>query len=387
MRPDLGEHELSYLVDVRRELRGVPVRQRRPLLDQAGEHLSERPPAGSDGELTDALGMPDEYAAVLRTEAGLPARFTAWQRLRWQRRWSLIGEAVILLVAIIGMGAAWTWFTAVPEIRDVCASPLAVVETSNVAGPTREFIISADPRHRVGIEVCPFSDDHGVEIDRIRIPILNLSPIQPVGFEFDDSAGRLDPSSGIAGGLPPFRPAEFPWGAAVMAWFEVRECDSLVADTGNDRVTIDHMEVGYRYHGRHRNARVDLGFLVSFRRRPCTDDSPDGLSFADALPQSFGSEFMSPNDSFGPLDLSPENIGRDLCRYLRGIPGYEAGQLTIPGALEPLENRAVFDLGPRANKLAEVLIDTSLRLLCPEFADRRDELVAMIDPALVAPEA
>ncbi len=48
----------------------------------------------------------------------------------------------------------------------------------------------------------------------------------------------------------------------------------------------------------------------------------------------------------------------------------------VPGAAEPLGRRGVFNLGDE--ELSAILIDASLEGICPEFADRRDELVALV---------
>jgi len=109
MTPRMGEHERAYLAEIRRHLWNVPSMDRRPLLEQAADHLAERPPAESERGLAEALGKPGEYAATLRREAGLPTRFSRWQRLRGQQRRILLAEMTAIATLVIGSIGAWVW--------------------------------------------------------------------------------------------------------------------------------------------------------------------------------------------------------------------------------------------------------------------------------------
>jgi hypothetical protein len=85
----------EYLAAVERFLDDLPDHERRDLLEDLEEHLSEVA-AEDEGSLVDRLGPPDAYAAELRASAGLPeyvatAEISASERLRRSLRTSPLG--------------------------------------------------------------------------------------------------------------------------------------------------------------------------------------------------------------------------------------------------------------------------------------------------------
>ena len=89
----------DYLSAVERFLDDLPADERRELLEDLEEHLTEVA-AEDDGSLRDRLGPPDAYAAELRASAGLPphvatAELTAVERLRWSLRASPLGALAL----------------------------------------------------------------------------------------------------------------------------------------------------------------------------------------------------------------------------------------------------------------------------------------------------
>jgi hypothetical protein len=85
----------DYLSAVERFLDDLPEHERRDLIEDLEEHLTEVAAEG-DGTLVDRLGPPDSYAAELRASAGLPAyeapdTLPAAERLRRRLRSSPLG--------------------------------------------------------------------------------------------------------------------------------------------------------------------------------------------------------------------------------------------------------------------------------------------------------
>ena len=132
--------------------------------------------------------------------------------------------------------------------------------------------------------------------------------------------------------------------------------------------------------------RIPLQATYSYWSRPgqCNDsvrERDDALS--QAWRQAVDSEIVAAATrshrfgGVGPLELEPESVSRDLCRYLRGVtPAMSDAGTPIDDEFEPLEARAVFRLDDRA--LSETLIDGAITGVCPEFAARRDELVGLL---------
>lgn len=386
MTAPTGEHEQAYIAEISRRLRDVPFVQRRPLVEQATDHLAERPPADSPAELSDALGSPDDYAAILRSAAGLPSRFSRWERIRGQRSGSLIAEMTVVIALVLGSIGTWTWFTAVPTIVNPCFGTYASeVETLEAAGVS-ERVVTYHAQERLGILVCPLSRDSGVTIERIRIPQPRVALAEPVGYEVPvvESGGKF---MGRAGPLQPFDAhAGGSHSGQIRIWLEFDNCGT----EGFHSTRFDRLRVGYKYRWRHRTVDLDLLDVTTITDDGCFEDpesqmerdraaariAAESAAWWAAMPAGY--ERVLGSAVRGPLDLRLESIGRDLCRYLRGVLPNRGTHGLVPGAVEPLEARAVFNLGDEHDRLAVEIIDASLDAFCPEFADRRDELVAIV---------
>lgn len=88
----------QYLRLVGFELRDLPWRTKRDLLEEIREHLAELP-EGTD--LVERLGAPEDYVAELRAAAGLERRHGPVALLRRPRPRNLI--AVILALILLGL--------------------------------------------------------------------------------------------------------------------------------------------------------------------------------------------------------------------------------------------------------------------------------------------
>ena len=71
--PTIGTDLASYLTEVERLLDDLPDDDRRELIEDVREHITEVA-AEDEGSLVERLGPPDVYAAELRASAGLPPR-------------------------------------------------------------------------------------------------------------------------------------------------------------------------------------------------------------------------------------------------------------------------------------------------------------------------
>ena len=217
---------------------------------------------------------------------------------------------------------------------------------------------------RYGVQLCPHSEDESVLFERFYLPEAARMAVQPVGWERqrEDGATKGDASDHEAYSPDPRQPG-------VTVWFEGEYCN-ISGGIGIDRLAVD-----YRYRGRDRTSWIDLGAQYSFWAEPdqCTDevralDDARSVAWANVVGRTF---IDRPTIDVGSVVLRAESVSRDLCRYLHGINFPDNGQAYVP---EPLERRAVF----RVNDAhASVLIDGAVLGICPEFADRRDELREM----------
>ncbi len=253
MRSSLGEHEQTYVTEVRRQLRDVPAMRRRELLDQATDHLAERPAAETFDQLLDAVGSPKSYSSEMRANAQISTRFRKWQRFIGQRRGVLTAQIFTAGTLAIGSLVAWSWFTAVPDISNSCSGARAgQVETLHAAGET-EYRMTYQDQGRVGVFLCLFSSDTDLVITGVRPHANGVSMLQPVGAEAQPALAFTG-FTGDAGSLQPFRPNEGA-GTKVRVWFEWEYCGFWEPGGG---MSFDSMLVDYDYRWRHRTARLDL---------------------------------------------------------------------------------------------------------------------------------
>ncbi len=249
------------------------------------------------------------------------------------------------------------------------------VESFEAAGAT-EYRAAFRQDERLGLYVCVGSSTPGAVVERIRAPLAPRSIIQPVGVETDLDASDAELFLGDTSRGGSFEPYEEPATQSVL-WYEMEYCN--IADGG--AIGFESFFIDYRYRGRSRSVQIPLDYAAMVEANgQCTGDvraridaegraweretAPDIRDFGDL-------------DRVGPLGLSPESVSRDLCRYLQGVIPYRDGQGQAANAeFEALGARAVFQVEDRV--LAELLIDGAVLGVCPDFADRRDELVAML---------
>ena len=144
------------------------------------------------------------------------------------------------------------------------------------------------------------------------------------------------------------------------------------------QIWFDAVDLDYRYRGRDRSMSLPLGYRAAVDAAgKCTDEV---RATQDAELDRWNgavdwSEFGH-LDRIGPLRLHPQAVSADLCRYLEGvIPLTDPDGEPAYDEFESLEARAVFRL--RDVELSAMLIDGAVLGICPAFADRRDELVAL----------
>ncbi len=369
----LSDIERSYLVEVDREATGLPSRPRRSVVLETAEILSGRPPAETADELMASLGDPSDIVRQFRVDAGLEGPIPLWRRWTLQRGWARAAQlGVVMVIALAGL-AAFSYYSATPQIEQSCGGMIASdVETLDAAGET-EYRTTFRHGDRLGIRVCPHAQDPGVVIERVYLPSPALQAIQPVGWELDTERDAVT-LRGDASDHRPWRPTDTPWLGQVVVWFEMEYCDF------EGSISMDTLWLEYSYRGRTRSTPVDL---LSTYTVDSAGQCTDVVREATEAQSRVWSSFARPGagygpDDLGPLELWPESVSRDLCRYLSGPPAVtdDDGQPTYD-EFEALSARAVFNLDDPA--IAERLVDGAVFGICPEFDARRDELVAMLE--------
>ncbi|MDW3217615.1 MAG: hypothetical protein R8F63_03295 [Acidimicrobiales bacterium] len=364
----LNDAEARYLEDLVPYLWWVPKRPRRQIVAEFVEVLSSRPASGSLTDLVAALGRPEDVAARLRREAGFGRPTPLWRRWWLQSHAFHAVQAAAVIALVVGVISWRSYYGATPEFHNSCGGIAAPeYETLQAAGET-EYRTTWRERQRYGLLLCPFTDTSGVTIERVFVDVPPGLSLQPVGWELN--VERLSNTwVGDASANHPWRPEDVPWLGDVVVWFETAYCSF------SGSLWFDTVDIEYRYRGRTRVANVPLGYLMSVdsagactEERRALDDEGRAAWKAAVEPSVPRSSF----DGIGELGLSPESVSRDLCRYLTGVvpPSDHYSEF------EPLEARAVFQLDDR--DLAETLIDGAVLGICPEFADRREELVALL---------
>lgn len=375
----LNEAETAYFMAIVGHLDGVPGVARAAMADEAVEMISGRPASTFD-ELASAIGRPVDVASRLRDEMGFVGSTSKWRRWWLLPRW-MKAVQIAALVTLAGAGLAIrSYYVATPNILNACAGAVASeFETLRAAGET-EFRMALRIGERYGVHLCPFSREEGVTIENIRLRRPVQIAIQPVGWElWIQGADPTDEPVGNAAGHAPW-PADIEGFASVIVWFEAEYCNI------SGRISFDELALDYTYRGRSRTMDIPLGATYSVQSAPgqCSDavraaDDRASAAWLAAVDEEvvWRTGGTPQSGGRGPLDLRPESISRDLCRYLRGvIPATGFDGEPFYDQFEPIEARAVFQLG--SSTLAETLIDGAVLGICPEFADQRDDLRGMV---------
>ncbi len=365
---DLSSEEADYLRSVAKYAKRLPTRPRRALVRETAEMLSGRPPDGSSAELEAALGQPADYVQEWRTEEGFSGKTAPWKHWWHQSTVARGTQVAVLFSLLVGGLALRSYYAATPQIFNSCAGAIGPGVEMLEAGNTTEYRMALRIGERYGVDVCPSSSIPGVTIERVYFANPVQMAIQPVGWQLN--LERLStPTPGDASAHRSWRPEDIPWGADVIVWFEGEYCNISGGHS------FGHLSVDYRYRGRSRTASLDLNATYSVWAEPdqCSDTVREADEAADRSWERVVdmdvvySNGDPDNGGYGPIELAPVAISRDLCRYLRGVDG----------AREPLGARAVFQLGN--DELSSTLIDGAVLGVCPEFADQRDTLVALLD--------
>lgn len=368
----LNEVEAEFVQGVFNSTHGVPRVARRGFVRDTAEMLSGRPPAERPSELVEALGQPIRYAHEWLHEEGFDRWVSPWRRWWLQPRWARAAQVAVLAVLVLGGGMARSYYGATPEIGNNCSGARGPqVERLQAAGAT-EYVMPFEPGVRYGIHLCPGAPE-GVTIERVYLASPGEIGIQPVGYEVAQSHAELN----IVGDASKRDPISNDY-RQLTVWFEGEYCNSY---GGGSSFSISALSVDYRYRGRVRTTTVPLNAHYSFvfddqcseDDRAATSDRWRRAVTASPLATSATSWLRFGYEGLGPLQLTPESISRDLCRYLRGVTPSSAAH----DQFEPLETRAVFQL---EQSIAEPLIDGAVLGVCPEFAERREEFYALVSP-------
>ena len=193
----------EYLRDVGYRLRDLPWGVRRDLLEELRSHLNELP---ADTDLTARLGTPEEYAADLRSAAGLERRRGVAAFLRARRPRNLILAAVALTAIGLAIGAV-VWVQSY--------QPLAFAGGSldPVKAGTGTVVFRQGRPFQFGITIR----------NRGHFPVRVLgAPVPPPGLPF---SGRLMMSrelgqSGVHGPYMRFRPFDLEPGDVRLLFFK-----------------------------------------------------------------------------------------------------------------------------------------------------------------------
>ncbi|HJQ74486.1 MAG TPA: hypothetical protein VJ814_06340 [Gaiellaceae bacterium] len=180
----------DYLRRVAHELRDLPWRLRRDLVEELRAHLAELP-AGTD--LLARLGTPEAYAADLRSTAGLERRRGTVAFLRARRPRTLLLAAAALVAVGLAIGAV-AWIQSYQPIAFAGAA-LDPYGAKEAAGGTTESVVFHDGQpFRLGITV----ENSG----RFAVRVLGvpLSTGLPFSARLLMSGPLKDPSA-----HPPFR--------------------------------------------------------------------------------------------------------------------------------------------------------------------------------------
>jgi hypothetical protein len=367
----LAPVEAAYLRQVDDAGRALSGTTRRGYVAAVAELLGERPPSASFDQLEEGIGSPAALVNELREADGLPPQTGVLRR--W---WDLgtiwrIASAVVLVALVVGGFLVGRYYTEVPEFTNNCGATRAASFERREAAGVSEVAIEYSTLGRFGVGLCVSTDASGVEILAIRAPQPGEWLFQPVGVEEWDLGGG---EPGNASAFVPFR------GEATrlsgrpfhILWFEFDHCGSWQRGSGGGTSTF---ELEYRYRSRTRTSTVHLIEVVTVVASCSAEDTE-----ADRVATERYRAYLDTNSDIRWWELEPfmlgldhENVSRDLCRYLRfsAADGVEG-----PVPQEPLSSRAVFQIDNV--EVATDLVDAALVGFCPEFSERRDELVGML---------
>jgi hypothetical protein len=265
----LERHERQFLALVDRHLRDVPRPARTDAMRAATDHLMDRPPTATEGELWNAVGTPTDYATALRVSHDLGPERTDWWA-RWiaipkLRRW--IGAIVVLLVVattIVGSEAYRSWAGWEATIHNNMFSATWLDESDPVAGMTR-----AEARGEIEVTV-PFRTGEVVQIgamlntedeitvSEITLPLAPASNVELLGIETRDPRTMIwEPFAPFTlGGDDPTQNV----GRVIRFLVRFTDCVGVGPQSGP---ILDRFEVRYHGKGRDRTQVIPLRGAVA----------------------------------------------------------------------------------------------------------------------------
>lgn len=245
----------DYLRRVWIALRDLPWRTKRDLLAELRGHLSELPP---ETDLGTRLGSPEDYAADLRSAAGLERRRGAIAFLRARRPRNVILTAVALTVIGLAIGAV-AWIDSYQPIA-FAGSAQFPVDAKPALGQAGESVVFRKGR--------PF--EYGITVQntgRFTVRVLGV-PKSVTDFY----SGRLLMSGpqrepGVEASFKPFHPFDMKPGEIRWLLFKgVYACTTGMGTgpRGGGSITWDLIPVRFSFLWRTATAWIPLGEPLAF---------------------------------------------------------------------------------------------------------------------------
>ncbi|MEE9417646.1 MAG: hypothetical protein V3V01_20380 [Acidimicrobiales bacterium] len=236
------------------------------------------------------------------------------------------------------------------------------MEDSKALGHT-EHTVTYQHNGRMGVYVCPNTLDAGVEILGLSAVTSPLTLMQQVRIEMSDDGGSFaEPPKR----LRPYELKKEDFVQLIM-WFEFDGCEDYSPGSG---IEISSAEVEYRYRGRNRAMTMPLSTRVTVllaEDHKCPAGRPhDGADtrYSERIANEVEIDASPYNDKRHERVQELTRAGTNLCRFFEGVDTPDA-----------LEDRAVFQLyETTAIAVSEIALETH----CPEFADRRDQVVTAL---------
>lgn len=251
----------AYLRSVAHGLRDLPWRVRRDLLAELRGHLDELP-AGTD--LKARLGPPEEYAADLRSAAGLERRRGLIAFLRARRPRTLVVAVVVLTLIGLVIGAV-EWVDSYQPLVAAGSMANPANAKQDTVGDVESVVFHQGRPFRFGIDI------RNAGSHTVRVLGVSYGPGQ---MPF---SARLLVSGPSRGGtvmpLSAFHPFDLPPGQIRLFIFKgvYRYHCPLGMDGGTTILSLDDLPVRFRFLWRTTTAAVPLPeqLRIVFRKGSC----------------------------------------------------------------------------------------------------------------------
>jgi hypothetical protein len=244
----------EYLVEVAWQLRDLPWRKRRELVDDLRRHLDEVP--------LDRLAPPRKYVAELREAEGLARCHGPVAFLRARRPRNVVLVVLLVVVAAL-LAAGYAWVQSYQPLVTGFASLDPPDSHSEAEGETVAPFHEGRP-FRFGFSI---RNDGGFAVRVLGVPLRGNRPFATRLFVSRD----LSHARNIPGPLAPFRPFDLEPGQERMLVLRGRfaHCRDWPGGTG---VTFDHMPVRFSFLWRTETTSVPLSSPLVIQvpeRRDC----------------------------------------------------------------------------------------------------------------------